>query len=104
MVDSLSRRWHEVAALSLGVDLRERILGILPQDTWYQEVRVMTETRSPLEGRYSGYNLETNGLLQHLGKIYVPPLDGLHILIMTETHHTPYAAHPSVKKMHTDPR
>lgn len=84
MADALSRRWHEVAALSLGVDLRERILGIVPQDTWYQDFRVVSKTRRPLEGRYFGYNLEAEGLLQHHGRIYVPPLDGLHTLIMTK--------------------
>ncbi|XP_059073301.1 uncharacterized protein LOC131874084 [Cryptomeria japonica] len=30
----------------------------------------MIETGTPLEGKYSGYNLEENGLLLHLGWIY----------------------------------
>lgn len=104
MEDALSHRWHEVATLSLGVDLSERILGVLPRDTWYLDVRVVAESGRPLEGRYSGYTLESHCLLRHLGWIYVPPLEGLHILIMTEAHHAPYSAHPGVKKMHTDLR
>lgn len=90
--------------MSLRVDLRDRILGILPHDTWYQNVRAMTETKRPLEGRYSGYHLEADGCLQHLGWIHVPPLDRHRILIMTKVHRPYYSAHPGVKKMCADLR
>ena len=35
IVDSLSRRRHEVLVMSLGVDLQSCILEALPSDTWY---------------------------------------------------------------------
>ncbi|GLJ16908.1 hypothetical protein SUGI_0291800 [Cryptomeria japonica] len=104
VVDALSHRQHEVSALSLGIDLIKRILGALPRDTWYQDVRALIESGRPLEGRFSGYNLESDRLLHHHGWIYVPPLKGLRVLIMTEAHCAPYLAHLGVKKMHANLR
>ncbi len=58
----------------------------------------------PLEGKFSSYVLESDGLLRHSGRIYVPLLDELRILILSEAHRAPYSAHPGVKKMHADLR
>ena len=102
VTDALSRRQHEILVLSLGVDLRGHILEVLPSDTWYQEVRVDIESGRTLEGRFLGYVLESDGLLRHLGRIYVPMLGDLHTLVLSEAHHAPYSAHPGVKKMHAD--
>ena len=52
----------------------------------YQEVRSEIESGRPLEGRFAGYILEPDGILRHLGCIYVPHLEGLRTLIMTEAH------------------
>lgn len=35
IADVVSRRRHEISILSLGVDLRGRILEALPSETWY---------------------------------------------------------------------
>ena len=102
VADALSRRRHEVSVMSLGVDLRSRILEGLPSDTWYQEVRAEIESGRTLEGRFSGYVLESDGLLRHLGRIYVPVLGGLRTLVLLKAHHALYFAHPSVKKMYAD--
>ena len=74
----------------------------LPSDTWYQEVRVEIESRCTLEGRFLGYMLESDGLLRHMGRIYVPMLGDLRTLVLSEAHRAPYSAHPGVKKMHVD--
>ena len=76
----------------------EALLG----DTWYQEVRVKIESRCTLEGRFLGYVLESNGLLRHMGRIYVLVLGDLCTLVFLEAHHAPYFTHPRVKKMHAD--
>lgn len=57
-----------------------------------------------LEGNFVGYIQESNGLLRHLGRIYVPLLDELRTLILAEAHRTPYSTHPGVKKMHANLR
>lgn len=73
-MDSLSRRRHEISVLSLKVDLWCHILEVFPSDTWYQEVRSEIESGCTLEGRFLGYSLEFDGLLQYVGCIYVPVL------------------------------
>ena len=104
VADALSRRQHVISILSLGVDLRGRILEVLPSDIWYQEVRVEIESRHTLEGILLGYSLETDGLLWHFGHIYVLVSGDLHTLILSEAHRAPYFVHPGIKKMHADLR
>ena len=53
-----------------------------------------------LEGRFSGYFLESNRLLCHTERICVPPLDKICALILFEVHRAPYLAYLGVKKMH----
>ena len=62
------------------------------------------ESGRSLEGKFAGYVRESNGLLRHLGRIYVPFLDELRTLLLAEAHRTPYSTHPGVKKMHADLR
>ncbi|GLJ39703.1 hypothetical protein SUGI_0811700 [Cryptomeria japonica] len=104
VADALSHRRHEISAMSLSVDLRSCILSALPSYVWYQEIITEVVTGRALKGRYAGYSVELDGLLRHLGRIYVPPSDGLRDFIMSEAHHAPYLAHPGVKKMHVDLR
>jgi hypothetical protein len=63
LVDALSMRQHKVSVMSLGLDLRSRILKALPSDTWYHEVRAEIESRCILERIFLGYMLESDGLL-----------------------------------------
>ena len=65
-------------------------------------MRAEIESRRTLEGRFLGYVLEFDGLLCHIGCIYVPVLGDLHTLVLSEAHHAPYSTHPRVKKMHAD--
>lgn len=82
--------------------MRGQILAALPTDRLYQEVRSEIESGRPLEGQFAGYVLESDGILWHLGRIYVPHVESLRTLIMTEAHRALYSAHPGVKKMHVD--
>ena len=65
-------------------------------------MRAEIESRRTLEGRFSCYVLESDGLLHHMGCIYVPMLGDFRTLVFFEVHHAPYSTHPSVKKMHVD--
>jgi len=63
VADALSRWRHEISVVSLTIDLRGQILAALPPDSWCQEVRSEIESGRPLEGRFSGYSFEPDGLL-----------------------------------------
>ena len=88
--------------MSLGVDFWDHIFEVLPSDTWYQEVRVEIEFGNTLEGRFSGYSLESDGLFRQFGCIYVLVPGDLCTLILSEAHSAPYFAHLGVKKIHVD--
>ena len=70
----------------------------------YVEVSQVVHSQRPLEGKYSEYSLESDGLLRHRGHMYVPSIGGLCEFIILEAHRAPYAAHPSVKKLYADLR
>ena len=71
MADALSCKRHVVSSMTLSVNLRNQILQALPTDSWYQEVCREIDSGRPLEGKFSGYVLESDGLLRFLGRIYV---------------------------------
>ena len=102
IVDALSRRWHEVSMMSLWVDFWGYILEALPTDNWYKEVRVEIKFGCTLEGRFSNYILKSDGLVWHMGHIYVPVSGDLRTLVLSDAHCALYSAHPNVKKMHVD--
>ena len=89
MADALSNRRHEVTSMMLSVDLRSQILQALRTDSWYQEVCREINSGRPLEGKFSDYVLESDGLLRHSGRIYVSLLVELRTLILLEAHHAP---------------
>ena len=49
--------------------------------------------------KYEEYSLDNDGLLRFWGRIYVPPNENIHQLILNEAHHAIYMAHPGVRKM-----
>ena len=64
----------------------------------------MVQSQRPLEGKFAEYSLESDGLLRHRGRVYVPSTGDLREFIILEAHRAPYAAHPGVKKLHADLR
>lgn len=104
VADALSRRRHEVSAMTLEVELKSQILATLPSDSWYSEVKAEVESGRALEGKFASYSLDSDGALRFSGRLYVPPSVGLRTLILTEGRRAPYAAHPGVKKMYADLR
>ena len=76
VANSLSRRRHELSSMTTSTDLRERILQHLPGDELYSEVSQVVHSQRPLEGKYSEYSLESDGLLRHRGRMYVPSIGG----------------------------
>lgn len=84
------------------MDLKDKILQNLSVDHWYQDVKVVIDSGSVLEGHFEGYSMNSEGLLLYRGSVYVPELGDLRNLVMFEAHKTPYSAHLGVKKMHAD--
>ena len=70
VADALSRRRHAISLMTLSVYLRSQILQALPTDSWYQELCREIDSGRPLEGKFSDYVLESDGLLRHSGRIY----------------------------------
>ena len=83
VVDALSHRRHVISSMTLSVDLRSQILQALPTNSWYQEVCREIDSGRPLEGNFLDYVLELDGLLRHLGRIYVSLMDELRTLILS---------------------
>lgn len=104
VADVLSRRCHELIAMTTSIDLREYILQHLYEDRFYSEVFHFVQAQRPLEGKFLDYTIETDGILHHRGCIYVPSFGGFHDFIILEAHIEPYAGHPGVKKLHEDLR
>ena len=104
VADALSQRRHELSSMVTSTDLRGRILQHLPEDDFYRDVCQMIGSQRPLQGRFSNYVLESDGLLRHRGSIYVPSTGGLRDFIVLEAHRAPYATHPWVRKFHVELR
>ena len=102
VANTCSKRRHELFSLNLTVDLKDKILQNLVADLWFQDVKMVIDSGSVLEGCYEGYSVSLEGLLFFRGSVYVPKLGDLRNLIMFEAHKAPYSAHPSVKKMYVD--
>ena len=104
VADALSRRCHELSSMTTSTYLRECVLQHLPIDELYAEVSQVVHSQRSLEGKYSKYSLELDGLLRHRGRMYVPSIGGLRELIILEAHRAPYVVHPGVKKLHANLR
>ena len=100
--NALSHKRHVITSMTLSVDLKSQILQALPINSWYQEVCREIDSGRPLEGKFSDYVLESDGLLRHLRRIYALLVNELRTLILSKAHYAPYLAHPGVKKMHAD--
>ena len=72
VADALSTRYHELSSMTTCTDLRERILHHLPVDELYAEVSQVVHSHRSMVGKYSEYSLESDGLLRHRGRMYVP--------------------------------
>lgn len=102
VANALSRRRHEISAMTLRIDLRSQILNALSLDGWYSKVKSEIESGRSLKGKFAGYSLDSDGVFHYSGHVYVPPTGGLRTLILTKTHRAPYSTHPGVKKMYSD--
>ena len=84
------------------MDLKDKILQNLSTNHWFQDVKVVIDSGSILEGSFEGYSVNSKGLLLYKGSVYIPELGDLRNMVMVEAHKAPYLAHPYVKKMYAD--
>lgn len=97
VVDALSRRPQNFSLVALKVNLRERILERLFEDSWYLKFISAIQNGKQIEPKFEGYVLEPDGLLRFQGRMYVPKDGGIIETILRESH-------PGVKKMYADTR
>ena len=102
VANALSRRRHELSSLILSVDLKDNILQNLFVDLWFQDVKVVMDRGSILEGHFEGYSVNSEGFLLYRGSVYIVELGNLRNLILLKAHKAPYLAHLGVKKMQAD--
>ena len=95
VVDAISRKVYEMHVASLNVcqsDLRQQILNHAAKDEMYVQVKDKLQQQS-IENSYEGYKLEEDGLLTYKGRIYIPNVAELRIVVMDEIHQAPYSSH-----------
>lgn len=86
----------------LKIDLRERILRAQDVDDWCEEVRCQLCGKEAKKGNMEGYSCDDDGMVRSMKKILVPGRDGIHELILKESHRAVYMAHLGVQKMYAD--
>ena len=83
----LNRKVQEMHVASLSIfqsDLRQHIVNHSAGDELYEQVKDKLQWQS-LEKRYEGYKLEEYGLLTYKGRIYIPNVAKLRV-VMDEIH------------------
>lgn len=93
VADALSRRPQTFSLVALKVNLRERILEKLFEDSWYLKVISAIQNGKQIEPKFEGCVLEPNGLLRFQGRLYVPKEEDIRETILRESHRTLYCAH-----------
>ena len=100
VVDALSRRPRTFSLVDLKVNLMERVLETLFEDSWYLKVISALQSGKQIEPKFEGYVLELDGLLRLQGRMYIPKEGGIRSTFLEESHRALYCAHPKVKKMY----
>ena len=99
VMDALSWRPRVFSLVPLKVNLRERVLMQLQEDSWYFEVTTNLQSGRQLDPKYEGYSLEVDGLLRYQGRMYIPKVGDIQSIILKEDHRAHYCVDPGVKKM-----
>jgi hypothetical protein len=100
VVDSLSRRVHELHATTISMyqsDLKHRILEAPKLDLQYNEL-VEKLQQGNLQQKIEEYKLDDDEILMYRGIIYAPNSHELKNLILREMHNVPYGGHPGYQK------
>ena len=63
VADSLRRKLRIFSLIPLKVDLKERVLGKLVEDSWYLKFLSALQGGRKVEPKFEGYELEADGLL-----------------------------------------
>jgi hypothetical protein len=104
VADALSRRPRVFSLVPLKVNLRERVLTQLQEDSWYLKFTSNLQSGRQLDPKYERYCLEVEGLFRYRGRMYILENGDIRSIILKEAHRSLYCVHPGVKKMYTDMR
>ena len=93
---------HVTSLSILQSNLRQQIVGHIPKDELYEEVKYKLQQQI-LEKRYEGYKLEGDGLLTYKNRVYIPNVADLRRVIMDEIHQDPYSVTQDTKRQSLPP-
>ena len=66
-------------------------------DENYQKLQAKVR-ENLIESISTGYSLNKKGLLLYKDRLYIPNVPKINLLILNETHKTPYSGHPGYQK------
>jgi hypothetical protein len=100
VVDSLSRRVHELHATTISMHqsyLKDRILEAAKSDLQYMKI-IKKLQQGILQQKIEDYKLESDEILMYKGKFMYPNSQELKNMILREMHNVPYVGHPGYQK------
>jgi hypothetical protein len=100
VVDALSRRVHELRATAISMyhtDVKRKILEAANTDLQYRELVAMQQQGKILQ-KMDIYKLGVDGILLHKNIFFLPNVQDLKRIILSEMHNAPYAGHPRYQK------
>jgi hypothetical protein len=101
VVDSLSRRVHELHATTISMyqtDIKSRILDAANTYLQYRDL-VANIQQGKMPQKVENYKLGADGIILYKNIIYVPNVQDLKLMILNEMHNVPYAGHPVYQKI-----
>lgn len=100
VADALSQNAIMNAVSSYKTDLEERIEESGRINKNYQSLKDKI-ARNEFENDGADYKLTRNGLIMYKGRLYVPNIPKIKLLILNEVHKSRYSGHPGYQKMIT---
>ena len=103
VVDALSHRTHEVYGITMSqpkIHLRRRIQKTSIHDVEYENLlnKLLKYKVNLNETEFKVYQ---KGLILYKGRIYMPNIANLKLVLLNEMHRTPYVGNPGYQKMIT---
>jgi hypothetical protein len=101
VVDSLSRRVHELHAIAISmyqIDIKSKILEAANANLQYRDL-VAKLQQGKMPQKVENYKLRADGILMYKNIIYVPNVQDLKLMILNEMHNVPYVGHPGYQKI-----
>jgi hypothetical protein len=91
VIDILNRRVHEMHATPISMyksDLCEKILEVSKSDQHYVDIKENLQ-QGMLQQKFEGYEIKEDGILMYRCRVYVPNVQELKNILLSEMHKVP---------------